>query len=312
MLIRNFKPVVLVAAISSIAACSDDTGPQGVDLDFAAKVAGADFTCGDTYSGVGNGNGGAGHEYKVTDYRMYINNVHVHDPITGDEIPVTMDDTDWQTDNVALLDFENSDDSSDCSGTPETNTKVIGTIDGSIDLSDVEVCFEVGVPSAHNHTDVSDMSIEPPFNLPDMAWSWKFGRKYIKIDGKGDPNNLNVGFNLHLGAASCGTGPGTSPPGTQCNFPNTFEACVTNFDMNGGVINVDVAGILEGNDVTMNLGGAPVPGDPTQPKPGCMAFVNDGDCVEMFPRMALNYTDYNPGFTASSTPLQQKLFTKAP
>ena len=80
--------------------------------------------------------------------------------------------------------------------------------------------------------------------------------------------------------------------------------------MNADVIDVDVAGILEGNDISMNLSmSGPGPG---AAKPGCMSFVGDADCVEMFPRMALDYSAYGspvPNIT-TSTPLEQKLFSK--
>ena len=295
--------LIAALAVMSLAACSDSNdapAEQSVQINFVAQVSGQPFTCGNTYSGVGSG----AHDYKATDNRMYIHDVHVHDA-NGDAIEITLDqDGQWQVDDVAMLDFENSDDSADCNGTPETNMMVLGTVDSSVDLTNTEMCFEVGLPFDKNHLDVSDAATPSPLNTVDMMWAWKVGRKYLRIDGVGDPAGTANPFNLHLGAQGCSSSGASVAPTTQCNFPNTFEVCMDNFNTTTDTVVVDVAGVLAGNDVSMNIGTGM--GD----RPGCQSFVGDEDCIEIFPRLELDYTAYGMVAGSASVGLDQKLFSK--
>ena len=82
----------------------------------------------------------------------------------GGEWPVTLDDDDlWQTDAVALLDFE--DKTGTCAnGTTPTNTVVKGTYDTGHDTVDFTgLRFKVGVPFALNHGDAA--TAPSPLNL---------------------------------------------------------------------------------------------------------------------------------------------------
>ena len=117
---------VLLSSVM-ISACSEDEAAAILDeivppetaevsVDFAAQVNGADFACGDTYTGIGTG----GDDYKVTDFRMYVHDAHIKDPLTSEKhaIELTQDGV-WQRDDVALLDFEDGCDT----GTPESTLR---------------------------------------------------------------------------------------------------------------------------------------------------------------------------------------------
>ena len=296
----------VVAAIAGslvLTACSNsDTEDPIVETDvtvlYAAQVNGADFTCGQTYTGIGTG----GDDYQVNDFRLYVHDAYITDQSGGQEYPVELtQDGVWQDDNVAMLDFEDG-----CAtGTAETNTVLSGKISAprSLDLSDARFCFTVGVPVDMNHLDVNDIdTVASPLNDSTMYWAWKTGYKYVRIDGVGDPAGTPNPFVLHLGAQGCPmSGDMTAPPESECTVQNTFQACIANFDIENDVIAVDPAFVFEGNDVSSNHGA----------KPGCMSFVDDDDCEEVLPRLGLDYA-YGRSLTGveSSYTGGQRLFSK--
>jgi uncharacterized repeat protein (TIGR04052 family) len=295
-----FSTMALTACSSSDSssqtstATSSTSTTEDVSINFAAQVNGADFACGQTYTGIGTG----GDDYKVNDFRLYVHDAYIHDELTGEThmIELTQDGV-WQRDNVALLDFEDG-----CStGTVETNNVLAGkvTVPATVDLADAEVCFTVGVPEDKNHLDVS--AVASPLNDASMYWAWKTGYKYIRIDGVGDPAGTPNPFVLHLGAQGCPGVSNTAAPDSSCTVPNTFEVCIANFDLKNDVIAVDPAFVFEGNDVTDNHGA----------KPGCMSFIDDDDCEEIMPRLGLDY-EYGRSLTGveSTYTAGQRLFSK--
>jgi len=303
------KRLMMAAAVVStmtLAACSDsddvsdivESTTQDVSINFAAQVNGANFTCGDTYTGIGTG----GDDLQVTDFRMYVHDAHIHDELTGAEydIELTQDGV-WQKDNVVLLDF--ADGSAGCTDASiQMNTAINGkvTVPVTVDLSAAEMCFVVGVPEAINHIDTT--LAESPLNAGGMFWFWKDGYKYIRVDGKGDPTGVNASFNMHLGAQGC---PGTdknAAPTSACTEPNIIEVCIDNFDVVNSVVAVDPAPVFEANDVKVNLSGAMTP-------PGCQSFINDADCDEVMPRLGLDYTYGGTGNVSTYT-AGQKMFSK--
>lgn len=298
----------LAAALAiTVSACSSDNGVQtpattteNVAIKFAAQMNGANFACGQTYTGIGTGP----HDFIINDFRMYIHGMHIHDALTGEEHAVVLEqDGVWQLDDVAMLDFEDA--TNGCTGTAETHTEVSGTVTvpATVDLAAAELCFEVGVPEDKNHID--EATAASPLNASGMLWAWKIGRKYVRIDGMGDPTGAANPFNLHLGAQGCPAGSATAPPATACTVPNSFKVCIANFDVVNSVVAVDPAPVLEGNDVSVNLDGG------ATAKPGCQSFIDDNDCEEVMPRLGL---DYAYGRVSGSAPSVytggQKMFSK--
>jgi uncharacterized repeat protein (TIGR04052 family) len=301
-------PLFLVPALV-LTACSDNDTTQAtndpsmvtrdVTIDFAAKINGADFACGQTYTGVGTGS----HDYQVNDFRLFVHEAHIHDDASGQtyHIELTQDGV-WQQDELALLDFETG-----CgTGTAETNTSLRGevTLLDNVDMTNTEVCFTVGVPTSMNHQDTTNAA--SPLNDASMQWNWLAGYKYIRIDGVGDfgtdPANANTGYNIHLGAQGCSNdGAGTGAPPTQaCSVPNTFEVCVDGFNVGSSRVAVDAGPVLAGSDVSTNTTGTAF---------GCMSFMGDEDCVEVMPRLGLDYSYGNATGTSTYT-AGQAMFTR--
>lgn len=300
---NNYTSATIVAVALGLSACSDSDSGQDATIQFAAKVNGADFICGDTYTQVGSG----AHEYTINDFRMFVHEAHVHDDATGNTYPIALtQDGVWQQDDLALLDFENNCTSS--GGDTETNTTLRGTMDvpASVDLANTEVCFTLGVPASMNHQDAT--LAEAPLANARLQWNWLVGYKYIRIDGFGDPGGANNPFNIHLGAQGCPAGPnGTSgAPTSACAVPNTVEVCVDGFNVETDRIAVDAGAVLAGNDISVNLNGAPTA------RPGCMSFVDDADCVEVMPRLGLDYSygSVATNMAASSQPIGQVMFSR--
>lgn len=266
--------VALTASLLATSALAQDRQP--VDIRFAGEFAGKPFSCAERYSGIGT----TGSTVSVTDYRLYVSEVAL---LRADGSAVFVDleqDGRWQHQNVALLDFENGRDA--CSnGTQETNDRVRG----SVPRGDyVGLVFTIGVPFALNHADPTLAS--SPLNLTAMFWTWQGGYKFIRVDlstaGRpivAGPSPAPSGWSLHLGSTACAAASRTSPA-ASCANPNRVTIRLPRFDASRNVIVIDPAPVLSAANVDVN---AP------ETSPGCMAFLNDPDCLSVMPRLGLAY-----------------------
>lgn len=291
-----YKIAAICALSTSLIACSssDSNDPQAddtsVDLQFVAEVNDAAFSCGSTYSGVGIG---VNNQMKLTDLRFYLHDLRFK-RADGSYDAVTLDqDGAWQVDDVALLDFENG-----CSnGSAEMNTSVRGTAPANT-ADYVGICFKLGLPFDKNHID--DATAVPPLNISSMLWTWTSGRKFLRVDGLGDPDNLAVPYHVHLGSTGCVDTGGDPAPDSVCANPNVAEICL---DMNPATqqVSVDVGSLLGASDIT-----AATP----NPAPGCMSHNTDPQCIEVLPRLGLPFTHNDGVNPATVYPAQaQQLFS---
>ncbi len=292
MMIRCMKRICFALVVSgTLLGCGDDGGHDHdvdasveditVQLAFAAKVNGTPFTCGQAYNGIGT----AASAYTGTDFRYYVSDVKL--VMTGDHtesVPVVLEANAFQSDGVALLDFETG--GTGCQqGSPETHTSITGTVPAAPSGSAYTgIEFTVGVPLAKNHLDVA--AATPPLDVPAMYWAWSSGYKFLKLDGTVG----GQGFNLHLGSTGCDA-MGTTPS-TTCANSNRMTISLTGYTPSTSVVVADVAHVLDGVDVTINT---------TNTAPGCMSFPNDPECMPVFPKLGLAY-----GAAAAST---QTLFS---
>lgn len=248
-----------------------DATPSSVTVQFAAQVADQPVDCGQTYSGVGEG---VQNTYRVDDFRFYIADVHLHGAGRTVDVELEQDGV-WQFENVALLDFENG-----CgdAGTPATNTTITGTPQGDISGLD-EFCFTLGVPFDKNHID--EATAASPLNASGMLWAWTSGRKFLRVDGIGDPGGQNVPYNVHLGSTGCVDSAGDPAPDSQCGFPNRAEFCLADFDPSSDVVVADLAVALEHANIVVNTAGT---------QPGCMSANSDPECIAVIPHIGLDFT----------------------
>jgi len=283
-----------------LAGCNDDdddnitlTEPQSVNIQFAAQVNDEPFSCGTTYKQVGNA---ATDSYRVNDFRLYIYATALVKS-NGEKIPVALtQDGIWQNDTITFLDFENG-----CAnGTTDINTQVVGTVPAGEALSDFNgICFKMGLPFEENHSDPA--AAASPINASGMLWSWTTGRKFIRIDGVGDPEGLNQPFHVHLGSTGCvDIDDNGSEPDSACQYTNVAETCLTDFDMNQNTVVADIGKVLATSNIAVNT---------ADTAPGCMSGNSDPECINVMPRLGLDFT-YDDGVNSPTAYTKQPaLFT---
>ncbi|MFO1422723.1 MAG: metallo-mystery pair system four-Cys motif protein [Candidatus Competibacteraceae bacterium] len=291
--IRSATALGVVLVLLAGCGGGDDNGPteRQVSVLFEAQVNGQDFTCGTTYSNVGIGQPGT---YQVNDWRFYVHDVAL---VKSDGSRQALDldqDGVWQYQNVTLLDLRKN-----CGGgTLPSNAVVKGAVANE---SFTGVCFKVGIPYQLNH--ISDATAPSPLNSSGMLWNWRAGRKFIRIDGVGDPANLKQAFHIHLGSTECPGSDPNAPPTAACGYPNIAEFCLDNFDASRDHIVMDIGHALEASNVAI---------DTPNTAPGCMSGNSDPECIPIMPRLNLDFT-YVAG--AGATPekypkvVPQRLFS---
>ncbi|WP_147105256.1 MbnP family copper-binding protein [Tateyamaria sp. syn59] len=265
---------------------------QSVEITFAAELDGQQFSCLETYEGVGAGP----LPIQVLDYRMFVSEPALL-KADGTAVPMALEqDGAWQVENIALLDFENA--TGSCTnGTADTNMTLRGTVpEGTY----AGLSFAIGVPFDWNH---GDPTVAPsPLNLTAMFWNWRAGYKFIKFetspvmgdgmnmastthsesDGHGD--TAASGWFLHLGSTMCPAPSRTEAPTEACANPNVMQVVFDDFDPANHVVVIDPAPVIAGADLATN---AP------ETSPGCMSFPNDIDCNTVLPRLGLAFNEFD-------------------
>jgi uncharacterized repeat protein (TIGR04052 family) len=266
MFFRPLSTTSLLVCLIFAAGC--ESPPQTVTLTFSGQVGDATVRCGETYTTAGT----RPTPLKVNDFRFYISNVRLL-TAEGQEVPLALQqDSLWQYQNVALLDFE--DGTADCAegGTPGINNAVVGTVPPGTYQG---VAFTLGVPDSLNHLDAA---VAPsPLNVSAMFWSWRAGYIFSRIDlavPRGDSTSYWL---MHLGSTGCEAEAATMPPRKACTRPNRVEVHLSNFNPETDIIVADVAGLARGIDLTVS---EPAP-------PGCMSGPDDPDCSRLFPNFGL-------------------------
>lgn len=269
MELRNIMPLALATLL---AACGGEdnnnetqNATQPVVLSFAAKVGADDLVCGENTTLVGTANSGNGSLPTVKDFRLYISSLQVATD-SGEFVDVALDQTDWQYQNVALIDFE--DGSSTCSsGTTAMHKNISGTVPAG---QYSRVRFTIGVPQELNHLDRT--SAASPLNIDGMTWSWAGGYKHARMDVNG--------WNIHLGTTGCTLDANNENLDCSNDRPNRPTYTFNAVDLKNSVITLDYAALVSTSDITANAGGAV----------GCMSAETDPECAPLFSKLGLDVT----------------------
>jgi uncharacterized repeat protein (TIGR04052 family) len=275
--------LALSISMSCVAADAPSRAVSPVELHFLARVGDEPASCARTYQDVGRSKAAM----FLQDFRIYISAVRLIAK-DGSEVPVvlTADDV-WQNEQVALLDFENG--SGNCNGNAPTNDHIKGTVPTGEYRG---VIFEIGVPFAMNHQDPTLAAA--PLNYSALTWPWSIGYKFTTIDFDTKPASERTmqsmagahetssasGFSVHLGSMNCATNGPRVPPQAPCGSPNRPSYRFDTFDPKRDVLVLDLAALLAGTDVTVNM--------PKSPS-GCMAGSKDDDCVDIMDRFGLTF-----------------------
>ena len=93
------KPIVSSLAAALLLGCGNSGDPYSVE--FSPLVNGSAFDCATQVTGLGTTSASSW----VTHYRMFVHDVALIDA-TGTEVALSLDDSEWQSEGVALLDFD--------------------------------------------------------------------------------------------------------------------------------------------------------------------------------------------------------------
>jgi uncharacterized repeat protein (TIGR04052 family) len=205
----------------------DETGGRAITLTFSAAVGTQPLDCTSTYS-----DAIAGFNFALNDLRFFVSEISLIDAV-GELYPLTLDEgTEWQSDGIALLDFE--DGTGSCSNaTAGTRT----TITGSVAPGDYTgVAFTLGVPQTLNH--VNPVEQTGPLANVALHWSWMMGYKHFQLEGSLDESGLVL---LHLGSKGC---MGIPPTDFACSISNRPRVELTGADPTSTAIVLDLAELL--------------------------------------------------------------------
>ncbi|MFA6015216.1 MAG: MbnP family copper-binding protein [Gallionellaceae bacterium] len=189
----------------------------------------------------------------LADLRFYVSNVSLIDA-AGNYTPVVLTENDYQSQGVALLDFETATGScSAMTGTPATWTAVTGKVAPG---TYVGVAFTLGVPSKLNHT--STTASTTPVNLQNTAmnWSWNGGRKFTKIEflptvtGSMSMMGYANQTSVHLGSKNCIANPTNGDALNGCGRPNRVTYSFANGFDTSKKIALDLNVLLGARDLT--------------------------------------------------------------
>ena len=250
------------------------TAQRDVALAFRAVVADAPFACTTPIAALGTTRA----RTTVTDFKFYVHDVRL-ELADGRLVPLDLaDEAPWQSQGVALLDFE--DGTGPCAnGTPELRSTVRGRAALAPDAVVRGVRFVLGVPFRLNH---ADLAAQPaPLSSTRMFWSWNSGYKFLRIDlrsadaaGDGTPTP----WMIHLGSTGCTpAGRATEAP-LRCARPNRAEVAVRDLDPTRDAIAIDLAALLGAADLLSNTTGTAA---------GCMSAPNDPECGPVFAALGL-------------------------
>ena len=270
--------VTLLAAL--FVACSpEETDPgDGHDHDhahpftlaFDARVGGETAACGVALTGLGE----SGATGELADARLYLSAIQLRNT-DGDWVDVDLDDSDWQGNGVALLDFEDGTAGCADSGTSETNAEITGTHPhGTYDA----LRFDVGIPFELNHLDSA--TADPPLNAPGMFWAWQSGYKYLRVDWIVDGGDIPR-WNVHIGAGGCESAAPTDAPTEECDRPNISTVTLEGFDVPSSTVVIDLGALVAEADVALDTVDSP---------PGCMSSpVEPDECDPVFESLGLDF-----------------------
>jgi uncharacterized repeat protein (TIGR04052 family) len=200
-------------------------------------------------------------------------------------------ETEWQTNDVALIWFANS-----CDPHTTNNTTLMLKVSPTHELNAhyktgdktkpiTTLEFSMGVPFAQNHA--NPLLQASPLNIPEMFWSWRNGYKFMRFDASATESSNN--WSLHLGSLGCQSTSSLRAPAKPCAMPNLFKYQVNlpdiiSQDKNILSIKIDIALLV--NNMELKQGNS------------CMFDYNQQNQCQAI----LNNLEQNPLFSIMSQP----------
>jgi uncharacterized repeat protein (TIGR04052 family) len=198
--------------------------------------------------------------FGLHDLRFYVFDVALLDA-TGKVSPVKLThDGAWQTEQVALLDFENGVDGC-AGGTAGTHGELVGHVAAG---DYVGLRFKLGVPFELNHANPAEA--DPPLNLGRLHWGWQAGYKFLRFEGAAGDR----GIRFHLGSTGC---EGTIGRIRSCARPNRAEIEIDGFRL-GDSVDIDLDALIGGGNAGKTA--------------SCMSEPDDDGCAELFAAVGID------------------------
>jgi len=245
-------------------------GGQGdaVSIEFAAVVGEDAFVCGDTYDNLGANDT----SLVLSDFRFYVQEVEMKNA-ADTWVPVELDDNAFQSNGVALLDFEDG-----CGevGNPELNALVTG----SLPAGDYDgLRFKMGVPFELNH--MNHATADSPLNVTALFWNWQGGYKFLRIDSG---QFSDTDWRMHLGSTGCEGDPMAGGV-TSCANGNRVAVEFDTFDADANTVVADYAALVDGAALDEDQAA----------DAGCMSKPADTDCGPLFENLGLSFEGSTAG-----------------
>jgi uncharacterized repeat protein (TIGR04052 family) len=260
-------------AVMAAALCFGCASPPGdpVSIRFEAHANGDGYSCAPQSSKTGDGS-------VISTLAFFIHDVRLVDTNGARHAVVLDGDGVWQTEGVALLDFE--DGSGVCrNGTPGTRREVTGVV-SSYPQSVAGIEFSLGVPFSLNHGDPA--KAVGPLAGTRMHWSWRGGYKFLRLDGRAADG---AGFRVHVGSTGC---EGRITDIVSCKRPNVAQVSISPFDPRSQAVVVDLDRLFDGGQGAAELLAH-----------GCMAEADEPGCAAVFSVLGLGSASGLPESRAS-------------
>lgn len=232
--------------------CAEPVELQRVEIRTAAMIGAEPAECGRVYSQWGK-------TFGLADARLYLSRIEMLRQESMAWEPLQLDENQWQSEGVALLDFENAQGACADFGTASVNTRLVGDLpEGNY----IGLRFSVGLPHRQNHIDPA--TARGPLGEPGMFWTWQAGYKFVKVDVKvdGAPGNAPIRNNLHLGSTGCTSIAPMLAPELACSRPNLAQITLFPFDLRTQALELSLDELLlpaltQGHDRAPNCMGGP-------------------------------------------------------
>jgi uncharacterized repeat protein (TIGR04052 family) len=268
---------VIMSSACNDASSTTITAPTDFELRFHASLFERlpDVSCSTPLSGLGTSQV----EGKLLDLAFFVHDIQFI-KADGRIVQADLSENAWQSQGVALLDFQDRADS--CAGDPKpTNTSVRGLIAEGEGITQIR--FTLGIPPKLNHLDPA--RAKAPLNAPNMFWSWQGGYKAMRFDVSpangitrpGDPDFLGTNFFFHLGSTDC-VGDPLAGDDVRCGRVNQAVITLDAFKLGRSEIVLDLGVLLEDLNIQVD----------TLDSPGCMSSVLDPECASYFRKLGMD------------------------
>lgn len=230
-----FAGLVWLCQPALVSSCAQESPLERIEVSAAAMIGAEPAECGRLYSMWGK-------TFGLADARLYLSQIELLRKESMTWEPLKLDETQWQSDGVVLLDFENAQGSCSDFGTATVNTALRGHVpEGDY----VGLRFNVGLPHGRNHIDPA--TARGPLAEPGMFWTWQAGYKFAKIDVavSGAPGKATVRHNLHLGSTGCASLAPMLAPAAGCARPNLAQVTLFPFDARNQRLELSLDSLLQ-------------------------------------------------------------------